>query len=107
MQMPPKSHTIEEAKANIAERLDAAQRSIENYIDDVANTGFADKRLCAIAKTDIEKAFLILAKALRMGSPNDYAKQPFPDDASELAPPPAAGDFSEGEAPRRHIEWQG
>jgi hypothetical protein len=85
--MPPDSPDLETAKLMIASRFKNFEIALNDEIVELANSGFADQRLCAIAKTDFEKAFLTLEKAIRIGAPNEYAKQPYPDGHPKFVPP--------------------
>jgi hypothetical protein len=74
MKLPPKSPDMETAIENLHRRYARYERILMDEIDELARAGFSDKRLCAVARTDFEKAFLVLHKALR-----DYPG----DDASD------------------------
>ena len=78
MRPPAGSPDLEAAKLQLKTRFRNYENHLNEEIHDLANSGFADARLCAIAKTDLEKCFLALEKALRIGAPDDYAKQPAP-----------------------------
>jgi len=82
--MPPNSPTVDDAKIKLAMRLVDMEAHIMEFVDGLANAGFTDKRLCAIARTDIEKGFMALQKAMRMNANanNEYGKVPLPDDAT-------------------------
>lgn len=85
--MPPDSPDLDTAKLKIATRFKNFEIALNEQLVNLANSGFADQRLCAIAKTDFEKAFLTLEKAIRIGSPDDYAKQPYPPGHEKFIPP--------------------
>jgi len=64
MKLPSGSSTIEEAVSKLAKRYDTISRFVLSEIDELAKSGMADQRWCAIARTDIEKGFLSLRNAL-------------------------------------------
>lgn len=114
MRLPKGCATLEDAKAELASHYQVMEMRLERECADLATSGFADARLCSMAHTKFEEAFLILMKALRRGSPNDYAKQPRVVPDPESFTPPSAGDFDEGaelgarerlRAPPGAIEW--
>jgi hypothetical protein len=105
MQMPPESPDLDTAKLKIASRFRNFEAALNEQLTQLATSGFADARLCAIARTDFEKAFLTLEKAIRIGSPDDYAKQPFPDGDRPFTPPVDPLPHK-NVAPHRHIEWK-
>ena len=105
MQMPPDSPDLDTAKLKIASRFRNFENALMEQITTLATSGFADQRLCAIAKTDFEKAFLTLEKAIRIGSPDDYAKQPFgPGDKPFQPPTDPLPQRNIGS--QKHIEWR-
>ena len=100
MQMPPDSPDLETAKLKIASRFRNFEAALNEQLNELAVSGFADARLVAIAHTDFEKAFLTLEKAIRIGSPDDYAKQPYPPGSKKFQPP------TKSVGPDKHIEWR-
>ena len=107
MEFPEGSQTIEGGKLKIASRFVNFENVINEQLNHLAMSGFADKRLVAVAKTEFEKAFLIIHKAIRIGAPDQYAKQPMPPGGSPFRQR-LAGDFDEhGEiTSQKHIEWR-
>ena len=105
MQMPPKSPNLETAKLKIAARFRNFEEALFDQIGQLATSGFADARLVAMAHADFEKAFLTLEKAIRLGSPEDYAKQPYPPGAEKFQPPTDPIPHK-SVGPDRHIEWR-
>lgn len=105
MRMPPDSPDLETAKMKIATRFRNVEIALMEQLGELATSGFADARLCAMARSDFERGFLELEKAIRMGAPNDYAKHPVPSDAKKFALPPA-GDYFEAHEGRSRIEWR-
>lgn len=105
MELPDNHGDLEQAKLAVASRFRNYESSLMKAIEELANSGFADKRLCAVARTDFERAFLILEKAIRIGAPDEYAKQPGPPGGygfTQRVDP--AGDRNV--APHKHIEWR-
>ena len=86
MELPKNDGDLEQAKISLAMRFKNYEGHLRDEISQLSNSGFADGRLCAIAWTDIEKGFLALEKALRIGAPNDYAKAPQPTGANPFRP---------------------
>lgn len=108
MKMPPNSPDIATAKQFLKLQYSKMEEYVLHEVDNLATSGVADKRWCAIARTDLEKGFLALTKALATGQSNDYAKLPVPNPFPQSFDPPPAGDFDEsGElTSRSHIEWR-
>ena len=103
--MPPDSPDLATAKLKIATRFRNFEAALNEQLNQLATSGFADKRLVAVAHTDFEKAFLTLEKAIRIGTPDEYRKQPFPDGAKQFQPPvDPIPHKSVGTQP--HIEWR-
>lgn len=99
----PNHGDLEEAKLNIATRWRNYEMHLVDDLEKLANSGFADRRLCAVAKTELEKAFLVIEKALRLGAPEDYAKAPNPPGGDPFrSPTDPAINVSE----QRHVEWK-
>lgn len=105
MEMPDKSADLYTAKLKIATRFRNFEEALMQQLSELATSGFADARLCAMARSDFERAFLELEKAIRLSEPDYYAKQPMPPDAKAFQPPvdpiphKAIG-------PQNHIEWR-
>jgi hypothetical protein len=81
MKMPPNSPDMDAARENLKAQYQKLEAYVLRQVDDLAKSGIAGQRLCAIARTDIERAFMALEKALMIGGPagNDYAKVPSVD----------------------------
>jgi hypothetical protein len=105
MQMPDKSADLYTAKLKIAARFRNFEEALMAQLADLANSGFADTRLCAMARADFERAFLELEKAIRLFEPDDYAKQPMPPDAQKFQPPVDPIPHK-SVGPQTHIEWR-
>lgn len=86
MQLPKNDGDLETAKLKIATFWKQLEKSMGEALGEVANTGFADTRLCAMARSEFEKGFLLVEKALRLGAPNEYAKAPLPPDVEKFKP---------------------
>jgi hypothetical protein len=103
MDFPKNSPDMETGKLRVASRFRNIETMLQADLEEVANSGFADKRLCAMAKSELEKAFLLIEKALRLGAPDDYTKQPFPEGGhgfkQRVDPIP---DRNMGQ---KHVEW--
>lgn len=108
MKLPDGAKTIEEGIALIAARHAAMKAVMLKEIDDLAKSGFADQRWCAIARTDIEKGFLSLNQALPTARDGrDYGKQPVDPGAplpAEFVPPVDTEARRVGNPPA--VEWQ-
>jgi hypothetical protein len=79
MKMPPKSASMEDAVDRIHAALAGQEKNTLDYIDQIATSGMADKRWCAVARTDLEKGFMAAHRALRDypgNDPNQYGKIP-------------------------------
>jgi hypothetical protein len=105
MQMPDKSPDLYTAKLKIATRFRNFEEALMQQLSELATSGFADARLCAMARADFERAFLELEKAIRLGTPDDYAKQPMPPDAKAFRPPTDPIPHK-SVGPQSHIEWR-
>ena len=103
MKLPEGSGSIDQAKDKLASAYQAMEMRLLHECKELANSGFADRRLSAAAHQKFEEAFLLLAKALRRGSPNDYTKAPaagpYPDTFAPRADPEPERNIAE----RRHI----
>lgn len=86
MELPKNDGDLETAKLRIAHFWKKLEKSMGETLGEVANTGFADTRLCAMARSEFEKGFLLVEKALRLGAPNEYAKTPTPPDVEKFKP---------------------
>ena len=80
------SGDLEQAKLSLLSRWRNYEKHLIADLHDLANSGFADARLCAMARSDLEKAFLEIEKALRLGAPNEYAKAPTPPGDTAFRP---------------------
>jgi hypothetical protein len=79
MKMPPNSASIEDAVNRLHETLTNQESNTLAYIDKIAQSGLADKRWCALARTDLEKGFMAAHRALRDypgQDQNNYGKVP-------------------------------
>jgi hypothetical protein len=116
--MPPNSPSLEDAVDRIHHALDEQERNTLDYIDEIAKSGFADKRWCAVARTDIEKGFMAAHRALRdypSADPAQYGKvpldQPLPRqfqprvdaNTNPRQPPPPPRQIAKLEG--QHVEW--
>lgn len=86
MELPKNDGDMEHAKLRIAMFWKSLEKHLGETLGEVANTGFADARLCAMARSEFEKGFLLVEKALRLGAPNEYAKQPVPPGDTKFKP---------------------
>jgi hypothetical protein len=79
MKMPPKSPDLDHAKEQLHKRFVTYERELLKITDELANSGFADRRWCAIARTHFEEGVMALHRALRDfpgDDPNQYGKVP-------------------------------
>lgn len=92
MKMPAGSPDMEAAVNNLHQHLSEIEVNLMSYLDQIATSGFSDKRWCAVARTDLEKGFMAAHRALRdyPGSdPNEYGKVPLDTPLPrEFQPPP-------------------
>jgi hypothetical protein len=105
MELPARSPDLETAKMKIASRFVSMENRLMEEIAAVATSGFADQRLCAIARADIEKGFMALHKALRFGENNDYGKIPLDEPLHRSFTPPTDEKSVIAEEAGK-IEWQ-
>jgi len=106
MQLPDRSADLEQAKHKILVHLKEMQDSLYDYVTAIANSGFADKRMCVIAQVDFDKAFLEMGNALRIGTPNQYAKAPGDSPPPASFTPPTDPSPERNVAETRSIEWR-
>jgi hypothetical protein len=112
MKLPAGARDLGEGIALLSQRYDRIRQFILAEIDQLAKSGFADQRWCAIARTDIEKGFLSLNQAMpdaRDG--REYGKVPHPDNPNPASFTPPVGDAEReprpvGIAPLPQIEWK-
>jgi hypothetical protein len=79
MKLPPKSPTLEAAKDKLHEHYVVVERQLTREADQLANSGFASKHWCSIARQHFEEGVMALHRALRdapMDDPNEYGKTP-------------------------------
>jgi hypothetical protein len=91
MEMPPKSPDIETARDNLHRQIAGSERATLDYLDKVAQSGLADKRWCAIARTQLEQGFMALQRSLRDypgDNPNQYGKIPLDSPLPKEFQPP-------------------
>jgi hypothetical protein len=91
MDFPSGVPDLIEAKARMAHAYAAMEAHLLRQVDILAKSGLADARLLAIARTDVEKAFMAIAKALMTGGPSgrEYGKIPMPEPMPQAFTPPA------------------
>ena len=109
MKMPPKSPDLEAGVDGLHQYYAALEKVILANIDELAGAGFSDRRMCAIARTDFEKAFMVLHRALRDypgDDPNNYAKVPHTHPMPPQFTPPVDPEGHRQVASQRHIEWK-
>lgn len=90
MKLPAGARDIEEGVALLAKRYTKILQFVLSEIDELAKSGLADARWCAIARTDVEKGFMSLNQALPSARDGrNYGKVPHPDNPSppEFTPP--------------------
>jgi hypothetical protein len=107
MRLPTGSTDLQDAKRRLQQRFTHYERVLLDEIDELARSGFADKRWCAVARTHVEEGIMAFRRALRDNDadPDNYQKiassEPMPDGFRPRVDP--AGDRLVG--PHRHIEW--
>ena len=77
MRMPPKSPDMESARENLHRDIVEIEKLSLGSVDVLAQSGIADKRWCAIARTHFEEGAMALHRALRDfpgDDPNQYGK---------------------------------
>jgi hypothetical protein len=113
MKMPPKSASIEEARERLHQEIAKFEAMALGYTNDLATSGIADQRWCAIARTHLEEGAMALHRAIRDypgNDPNQYGKVPLDKPLPREFTPPPAGDFQEtgnrkiGE--QRKVDWK-
>ena len=104
MQMPPKSPDLDHAKEQLHRRFVTYEHQLLKETDELANSGFADRRWCAIARTHFEEGVMALHRALRDfpgDDPNQYGKVPMasPTESGAFQRPPVddASNYSEAQ----------
>jgi len=106
MKMPPNSPDVDTGKKNLHSAYQAMELRLLHECSELGKSGFADQRLAAAAYQKFEEAFMLLKKALRLASPNDYGKVPaagpYPKD---FAPRIDDADLY-GEDFKSRIEWK-
>jgi hypothetical protein len=81
MKMPPGSPTLEDAKEKLHRHYNTIEKTLLREVDELANSGFADRRWSAIARTHFEEGVMALHRSLRDfpgDDPNQYGKVPMP-----------------------------
>ena len=63
--MPPNSPDMDSARMQLALKHSRMEAILNEHIAELAKAGMFDGRLLAMARSDFEKAFLLLDKALR------------------------------------------
>lgn len=115
MKMPKGARTQEDAVAMLATRYTHILKFVLAEIDDLAKSGIADQRWCAIARTDIEKGFMSLNQALPSARDGrNYGKAPRADadqNPAEFTPPVDPGSYHTHQIPPNPnvpplIEWK-
>lgn len=103
---------MDTAKDNLHARYASVEVAVLADVDQLATSGFADKRWCAIARTHIEEGFLALHRAIRDypgDDPNQYGKVPHTHPLPPSFTPPVGGDRDMTTpgigAPNPKIEW--
>lgn len=84
MDFPAGTHDIGDAKRKLSEAYAAMERHLKLQIDSLAGSGLADKRLLAVAWTDIEKGFMAIQKSMHHGDGREYAKVDMPTPMPEF-----------------------
>lgn len=81
---PDMIDVVEKLKKRFAD----AEKALLTYLDDATNSGLADRRWMAIARTDLEKGFLAIEKALPAidARRRNYAKVPVDPSGSQTYP---------------------
>ena len=93
MQAPPKSRDMAEMVENLHERYGVIEGWLKATVEDLANSGMADRRWAAIARTHFEEGCMALQRALRdhpADDPNNYGKAT-PPAVRPLPPLPPLG----------------
>lgn len=114
MKMPPKSADIEAAVNNLHRDIDQIEQLALHTADRLAQSGIADKRWCAIARTNIEQGVMALHRALRDypgDDPNQYGKVPLDAPLPKEFQPPTDmpdqyGNDKNIAPPHRQIDWK-
>lgn len=94
MKGPPGAKDIPHFKMLIKQKNVRMEEILNEHVASIKNTGFADQRLCAMAYSKFEEAFLLLDKALRIdASTTEYGKVTEPTPIpQEFAPGVAVSD---------------
>jgi len=109
MKMPPNSASMAQAIERIHRTLSEQEANTLDYIDDIAKSGFSDKRWCAVARTDIEKGFMAAHRALRDypgEDENNYGKIPLDQPLPRAFDPPPDPEVRRQVAPTHQIDWK-
>lgn len=88
MKAPPGAHDIPHFKMLIKQKNVRMEEILNDHVGQIRNSGFADQRLCQMAYSKFEEAFLLLDKALRIDADQrEYGKIPDPTPIpAEFAP---------------------
>lgn len=77
MKAPPGASDIAAFKMQLALKNQRMEEILNEHVSQIRNTGFADQRLCQMAYSKFEEAWLLLAKALRIDADTrEYGKVP-------------------------------
>lgn len=114
MKMPPNSPDMEQARDNIHRQIANSEKVTLDYLEKIAQSGLADKRWCAIARTQLEQGFMALQRSLRDypgDDPNNYGKVPLDTPLPKDFSPPSDMPDQFGRdrniaPPAREIPWR-
>ena len=93
MQMPKGAADLDAAKDKLHARYVTIERRLTHEVDELANSGFASKHWCSIARQHFEEGVLALHRALRDfpgDDQNQYGK--VPEVREYPTQPPVGGD---------------
>jgi hypothetical protein len=108
MRMPPRSPDMETAKERLHNEIGITARVQLEMVDDIARSGFADKRWCAIARTHFEEGEMALHRAIRDfpgDDPNRYGKTPSANPLPKSFEPPVEPQTNISEDSTKQVEW--
>ena len=108
MQLPKNSPDLDVAKDKLHEDYAKLEKILLERVDILAQSGFADKRWCAIARTGFEQGFMALHRALRDYPTDDgrqYGKLATATPDPPEFQPPVDPDGAKQIAERRQIPW--
>ena len=109
MQLPPNSPDMLAGINNLHQHYSKLEKHVLDAIDELAKSGLGDQRMCAIARTDFEKAFMVLHRALRDypdDDPNQYGKRPHHEPLPKSFTPPVDPEGSKQIGEQGKLDWK-